>query len=111
MVAKRIVKELGYDCDTAKDGSEAFGKVIEQPYDVLFMDLQMPVMDGFEATEKIRARFGRRHRIVALTASAVEGDRERCLAAGMDDYLSKPIHIENVRNVLLGLWKEKGSWI
>ncbi|NBD38684.1 MAG: response regulator [Verrucomicrobia bacterium] len=111
MVTKRILGELGYSCDTANDGKEAFDKVIQNGYDLLFMDLQMPVMDGFEATRKIRERFGQRPSIIALTASAVEGDREHCLKAGMDDYISKPIHIGEVRATILRLRDRRTSWL
>jgi signal transduction histidine kinase/CheY-like chemotaxis protein/HPt (histidine-containing phosphotransfer) domain-containing protein len=104
MVAAELLAEAGYVCDMAVDGRKAVEAVLRSPYDVILMDCQMPEMDGFEATRLIRqheanrALPGRTTRlpIVALTANAVKGDRERCLEAGMDDYLSKPLHPEKL---------------
>lgn len=88
-----LLKRSGYLCDVAANGELALRQLEISPYDVILMDCQMPVMDGFEATRQIRARFAPQHGpvIIALTAHAVAGDRELCLAAGMDDYLPKPI--------------------
>ena len=72
----------------------------QTPYALVFMDCQMPVMDGFEATAAIRRLPGPRVPIVAMTANAMQGDRERCLAAGMDDYVSKPISVPDLERVL-----------
>ncbi|HWF08889.1 MAG TPA: ATP-binding protein, partial [Bryobacteraceae bacterium] len=104
MVAAELLSEAGYVCDMATDGRKAVEAILRVPYDVVLMDCQMPEMDGFEATRIIRqhesnnALPGRTGRlpIVALTANAVKGDRERCLEAGMDDYLSKPLHPEKL---------------
>jgi CheY-like chemotaxis protein len=101
-VAVRMLERLGVGADVASDGREAIESFDRQPYDAILMDCQMPELDGFEATAAIRARegHGRCTPIIAMTASAMRGDRERCLAAGMDDYLAKPVTIENLRAVL-----------
>jgi CheY-like chemotaxis protein len=79
----------------AGNGFEVLERLEETPYDVVLMDVQMPEMDGLEATRRVRARWpDRAVRIVAMTANAMEGDREMCIAAGMDDYISKPIRPE-----------------
>jgi CheY-like chemotaxis protein len=88
----------------ASNGAEALQKWREETFDVVFMDVQMPVLDGLEATRLIRAEEpsgGRRIPIVALTAHAMGGDRDLCLAAGMDDYISKPISGDSLRQAIL----------
>jgi CheY-like chemotaxis protein len=87
----------------AANGIEAIRAVDRQPYNVILMDVQMPEMDGLEATRQICARWplGERPRIVAMTANAMQGDREMCLEAGMDDYLAKPIRVEELISALL----------
>jgi CheY-like chemotaxis protein len=96
-LALRLFSLMGYDVDVAANGQEAVDAVERQPYDVVFMDVQMPEMDGLEATRQIRARnAGGGPRIVAMTANAMEGDREACLAAGMDDYVGKPIRVHEL---------------
>jgi CheY-like chemotaxis protein len=93
---------MGYRADLASNGLEAVESVQRQDYDVVLMDVQMPEMDGLEASRQICARWeaGKRPRIVAMTANAMQGDREMCLAAGMDDYLTKPIRVERLVEAL-----------
>jgi GAF domain-containing protein/DNA-binding response OmpR family regulator len=92
-LALRLLERLGYAADVAGNGLEAISALEQKPYDVILMDVQMPELDGLEATRRIVARWtlDDRPTIVAMTANAMDGDREMCLAAGMDDYLSKPI--------------------
>ncbi|MDT8719243.1 response regulator [Clostridium sp. 19966] len=91
-----VLKSRNMTCDIAVNGLEALKSVSEKDYDVVFMDCQMPIMDGYESTARIRLLEGeRKHtRIIAMTANAMAGDCEKCLAAGMDDYISKPINFE-----------------
>jgi signal transduction histidine kinase/CheY-like chemotaxis protein len=93
-----MLERMGYRADIAANGLEALEALRRQPYDALFMDVQMPEMDGMEATRRIRQDFSSKEqpRIIAMTANAMSGDREACLAVGMDDYISKPIHIEEL---------------
>ncbi len=97
-----LLERLGYQADLATNGREVVEACLSETYDVVLMDLQMPEMDGFEATRKIHSELapGERPCIVAMTAHALRGDRERCLSAGMDDYLSKPVRIEHLKTVL-----------
>jgi CheY-like chemotaxis protein len=98
-VALRILHQFGYEADLAADGKEALDILEQQKYDLVFMDMQMPVMDGLEATQRICARYQAPDRpyIVAMTANAMKEDQEKCLVAGMDDYLSKPIRTEEIK--------------
>ncbi len=102
-VALLLLERLGYRADVAANGLEALAALRRQPYDVVLMDVQMPEMDGLEASRRIRAEWlaHDRPRIIAMTANALRGDREACLEAGMDDYLSKPILIDDLRQALL----------
>jgi CheY-like chemotaxis protein len=97
-LAMRLLSQMGYRADLAANGLEVLQAVRRQPYDVILMDVQMPEMDGLEATRQICACWPReqRPRIIAMTANAMQGDRELCLAAGMDDYISKPIRIPDL---------------
>jgi signal transduction histidine kinase/CheY-like chemotaxis protein len=102
-LALRLLQQMGYRADVAGNGIEAIECIERQPYDVVLMDVQMPEMDGLEASRRITARWppGERPRIVAMTANAMQGDREECLAAGMDDYVTKPIRVEALVAALL----------
>ena len=101
-LALRLLSQMGYDADVAVNGLEAIAALERQPYDVALMDVQMPEMDGLEATRIICARWptAQRPRIIAMTANAMQGDREMCIAAGMDDYLSKPIRVDELIKAL-----------
>jgi CheY-like chemotaxis protein len=102
-VALKILDRMGYRADVASNGREAVRAVGRQKYDVVLMDVQMPEMDGVEATTKIREQFGDdRPWIIALTANARQGDRERYLGVGMDDYISKPIRVDELMMALRG---------
>ena len=110
-LALRLLQQMGYRADLASNGIEAIECVERQPYDVVLMDVQMPEMDGLEASRRITARWptGQRPRIVAMTANAMQGDREACLAAGMDDYVTKPIRVDALVQALLNAtsWKDR----
>ena len=95
-----ILDRLGYRADSAYHGLEALESVSRHVYDVVLMDVHMPEMDGLEATRRIRAGLTVQPRIIAMTANAMEGDRQACLAAGMDDYISKPIQVRDLRAAL-----------
>lgn len=97
-----MLKQKGYSCDIAVDGAEALKAAASKKYDIIFMDCQMPIMDGYQSTAKIREiEEGTRHtKIVAMTANALEGDREKCLDAGMDDYISKPLNVARVFKII-----------
>ena len=104
-VAIGMLELLGHRVDVAENGQDAVDATAQRTYDIVLMDCQMPVMDGFAATGAIRKReqsVSPKHRlpIIALTAHAVEGDRERCLTAGMDDYLTKPFTLQQLQNIL-----------
>lgn len=100
-VALRLLERLGYSADTVSNGLEVLAALSEQPYDLILMDVQMPEMDGITTSREILRTWGaNRPRIIAVTANAMRGDREECLEAGMDDYLSKPIRIERLAQVL-----------
>ena len=101
-LAVHLLGQMGYRVDLAANGIEAVQSVERQHYDVILMDVQMPEMDGLEASRQICARWPREQRphIVAMTANAMQGDREMCLAAGMDDYISKPIRISDLAAAL-----------
>jgi PAS domain S-box-containing protein len=103
-LALALLTKMGYRADVATNGAEVLEALARQPYDVVLMDVEMPVMDGLEASRRINQECpaGQRPRIIAMTANAMQGDRETCLAAGMDDYLSKPIRREELAVALAG---------
>ncbi|HWI59527.1 MAG TPA: response regulator, partial [Bacillota bacterium] len=108
-VALRLLQQMGYQATPTTNGLEALAALDRQPFDLIFMDVMMPEMNGLEATRAIRERQQQRAQhptykssiiIVAMTANAMPGDREKCLAAGMDDYLAKPVRPEDVRTIV-----------
>ena len=92
-VATLLLQKLGYSPSFALNGAEALAAVARETFDIVLLDVQMPVMDGLECARRLRAEYPEPKRpwIIAMTANALEGDRELCLAAGMDDYTSKPV--------------------
>ena len=117
-VALRLLQQMGYRAELAANGVETLAALDRQPYDLIFMDVMMPEMDGLEATRMIRERQKDRTRhpnykspiiVVAMTASAMPGDREKCLAAGMDDYIAKPVRPEDVR-VIVERWGKSAGF-
>jgi len=102
-VALLLLERLGYEADLAANGLEVLAALRRQDYDVILMDVQMPEMDGLETARRIAADppRGQRPHIIAITANVLRADREACLAAGMEDYLSKPILLEDLRAALL----------
>ena len=108
-LALRLLQQMGYRADLASNGVEAIECVARQPYDLVLMDVQMPEMDGLEASRRITAQWhaDARPRIVAMTANAMQGDREECLAAGMDDYLTKPIRVDQLVDALMHVTARK----
>jgi PAS domain S-box-containing protein len=102
-----ILQRLGYKIDLAGDGKEVLDMVAQKNYDIIFMDVQMPEIDGLEATRKIVEIYGKqRPKIIAMTAFAMEGDKEKCFEAGMDDYVSKPLMIEEIQR-MIEKWSKK----
>ncbi|MCH8497569.1 MAG: response regulator [Marinobacter sp.] len=101
IVASTMLKKLGHQVDIAENGERAVAAVTSQPYDIVLMDCQMPVMDGFEATRRIRAHDTLRNLpIIAVTANVLEGDRDECITAGMNDYITKPFNQEGLKQVI-----------
>jgi CheY-like chemotaxis protein len=111
-LALRLLQQMGYRADVASNGIEAIESVVRQPYDVVLMDVQMPEMDCLEASRRIVARWpeaAQRPRIIAMTANAMQGDREECLAAGMDDYVTKPIRVDALVQALMQVNNGRGA--
>ncbi len=110
IVAKNLLEKLGCHVDIAQNGREAVDMLLQSPYEVVFMDCQMPGMDGFEATAEIRANQDLTEMpIIAMTANAMTGDRERCLAAGMNDYIAKPVDSGHLQDVLKKWSTDRGT--
>jgi CheY-like chemotaxis protein len=111
-VSLLMLAKLGYRADVAANGHEVIDAVHRQRYDVILMDVQMPELDGIAAAEQLNREWPRRNDrpwIIAVTANAMEGDREKCLAAGMDDYISKPIRLDELANALARARAERES--
>ena len=101
-IAITILEDMGLIVERVEDGIQCVAKMEQMPakgYDLILMDIQMPIMNGYEATLKIRS-FDQNIPIIAMTANAMQGDREKCLAGGMDDYISKPIDHSHLQRVL-----------
>jgi CheY-like chemotaxis protein len=95
-LTERVLDKLGYKPEFAEDGQQALLAVKKKSFDLILMDVRMPGMDGLEATRQIRLLAGNQPVIIAMTANAMQGDREECLQAGMDDYVSKPVKLEGL---------------
>ncbi len=109
-VATRLLKKLGHSLVIANNGREALARLARQPFDLVLMDVQMPEMDGLTATRQVRNRessTGAHIPIIAMTAQAMKGDRERCLEAGMDGYVSKPIHAQDLEDAIASVLQVK----
>jgi CheY-like chemotaxis protein len=112
-VARMVIEKMGHQVDLASHGQQALAMLAERTYDAVLMDCQMPVLDGYEVTWRIRsgalAGIDPRVTVIALTAYAMPGDREKCLEAGMDDYVSKPLRAAELRDVLARRGSAKGA--
>jgi PAS domain S-box-containing protein len=100
-VALQMLRKIGYSADVAANGLEVLQALERQTYDIILMDVQMPEMDGLEAARNIRERWHNNLKIIAITAYALEGDKDRCLNVGMDDYISKPIQMDELQSKLI----------
>ena len=99
-----MLQKMGFRPDLVNNGMEALETVLNNDYRIIFMDCQMPVMDGYEATRQIRTELSPQKQqptIIAMTANALQGDREKCIASGMDDYLSKPLNTNDLKDIIL----------
>jgi CheY-like chemotaxis protein len=99
-IAMAQLKKLGFAAESVSNGLEVLEALGRIPYDIILMDCQMPELDGYETTREVRGRNGHQPYIIAMTANAMQGDRELCLAAGMDSYISKPLRIADLGSVL-----------
>jgi CheY-like chemotaxis protein len=100
MLTARVLHKLGYVAEIVSNGLHALNSAREKQFDLILMDVQMPEMDGLEATRQIRMQLTHQPVIIAMTANAIQGDREQCLDAGMDDYISKPVVLQVLVNAL-----------
>ena len=100
IVTQKMLRHLGYNSDVAANGIEALRAMENQFYKIILMDIQMPEMDGIEATKIIRQRWPAGPKIIAITAYALDYSRETCLEAGMDDYIAKPVKMDELADVL-----------
>ena len=101
--ALKMLENMGYIAEVANNGKMATEKAQQQQYDIILMDVQMPEMDGFEATSIIRQNSRKQPIIIAMTANALHKDNERCIAAGMDDYISKPVDLDKF-SIVMNKW-------
>ena len=99
-VILKMLNKLNYHADVAANGLEVLAALERQAYDVVLMDIQMPEMDGLDAARRIREKWPEGPKIIAITAYAMQGDREKCIASGMNDYITKPVNLEELRSVL-----------
>ena len=107
LLMKTILNDFGFECDIADNGKSAVKKLGENEYDIILMDLQMPIMNGFEATEEIRNKLKLKIPIIALSADVTTVDVAKCKAIGMDDYIAKPIDEKLLYNKIVGLTKKE----
>ena len=107
-LALKILSKLGLTAALAENGQEAIEMVSQESYDIILMDMQMPEIDGLEATRIIRREMDIQPIIIAMTANAMKEDRDACMKAGMDDFLSKPVKLEDVVN-MLAKWSDSGK--
>ncbi len=96
-MGQRFLEKMGYRVEMVINGLQVIEALEKHPYDIVFLDVQMPEMDGYETARQICRRWGdRRPRLIAITGNALQGDREKCLAAGMDDWITKPIQAKEM---------------
>ena len=102
-LAERVLEIFGYQVDLAENGKQAFDMMQKNGYDLILMDVMMPDVDGIEATRRIRSELDAAQQpiIIAVTANALKGDKELCIGAGMNDYISKPINTQELRDLLV----------
>jgi CheY-like chemotaxis protein len=109
LVMLKMLKRLGYRADIAANGIEAIQALERQTYDIVLMDVKMPEMDGLQATRTIRKLWPKGPKIIAVTAYALQGDRERCLEAGVDGYISKPVKMEELADMLRNISSQRST--